>query len=212
MPLILKKNLRPEGVWGLWDITEPESYFMDRLDLSVFEKADLDQIKGHRRLEWLAARYLLHLLSRREIRGEVLKDEFGKPFLSGADWEISLSHSNNLAGVCASPNPVGIDVQKIVLKIERIAHKYLNLYEVAAIRYRNRLEYLHLYWGAKEAMYKAYGRKSIDFKRDMKVEPFVFDSNGGTMQASLTKDNVTMKFDLEYELLGAFIVVIAKSV
>jgi len=211
MPLILKKNLTPEGVWGLWDIMEPESYFMDRLDLSIIEKANLDQIKGHRRLEWLAARYLLHLLSERHLRGEVLKDEFGKPFLSGADWDISLSHSNNLAGIAAFPHAVGIDVQKIVAKIERIAHKYLSEYEAANIRYRHRLEYLHLYWGAKEAMYKAYGRKEIDFKRHLKIEPFVFSPTGGKMSGVLEKGNILMEFDLEYELFGAFVIVIAKS-
>jgi len=211
MPLILKKNLAPEGVWGLWNITEPESYFVERLNLSIVEKANLEQIKGHRRLEWLAARYLLHLLSERHMRGEVLKDEFGKPFLSGADWDISLSHSNNMAGVAAFPKPVGIDVQKIVAKIERIAHKYLSDYEAANIRYRNRLEYLHLYWGAKEAMYKAYGRKEIDFKRHMNIEPFTFNPRGGTMSGSLKKAGVFMKFEIQYELLGAFVIVIAKS-
>lgn len=211
MPLILKKNITPEGVWGLWDITEPESYFLNQLDLTVIEKANLDQIKGHRRLQWLAARCLLHLLSERHLRGEVLKDEFGKPFLSGADWDISLSHSNDMAGVAAYPKPIGIDVQKIVPKIERIAHKYLNAYEAANIRYRNRLEYLHLYWGAKEAMYKAYGRKSIDFKGHMNIAPFTFNAKGGKMVGTLQKENIHIKFDIDYELFGPLVVVIAKS-
>lgn len=212
MPIILKKNLLPEGVYALWDIIEPESYFLERLELSIVEKANLEPIKGHRRLEWLAARYLLHLLSERELRGEVLKDEFGKPFLSNSEWAISLSHSNNLAAVVASPKAVGIDIQKIVLKIERIAHKYLSEEELAGIRYRHRLEYLHLYWGAKEAMYKAYGRKSIEFKRDIQIVPFIFNPNGGQMVGTLKKGKLVMNFKLKYELRGTFVLVIAQNI
>lgn len=200
----------PDGVLGLWNITEPESFFTNRLTLSVAEEANLSQIKGHRRLEWLAARYLLHILSERTNRGEVLKDEFGKPFLKGSEWDVSLSHSNNLAGVAASSKRIGVDVQKEVLKIERIAHKFLNTREAANIRYRNRITYLHLYWGAKEAMYKAYGRKEIDFKAHMMIEPFILNKKGGTMSGCLKKADVLMNFEIEYQLMGSFVIVVAK--
>ena len=114
LPLQLHKGIEPQGELGIWKIAESEEYFLDLLDLTPIEKVQVSRIKGRRRLEWLASRWLIHKMSGRHVRGAVLKDEFGKPHLINSKWKISISHSDHKAAVIASPYLVGIDIQKIV--------------------------------------------------------------------------------------------------
>ena len=79
---------------GIWAIEEEESYFDKRLELSEDEIEQLNLLKGHRRLEWLASRWVLHMITGKEQRGPVIKDAFGKPHLG--NFEISISHTRSL--------------------------------------------------------------------------------------------------------------------
>lgn len=207
MPLLFHRYLQPEGELGLWKIEEPESYFLDRLELLEVEKQQVDQMKGHRRLEWLAGRWLLHLMSGREQRGACLKDEYGKPYLSESLFDISLSHSRELASVMAAPRAVGVDVQRIVDKIELIAHKYMRPEEMESLEAASRLEHLHVYWGAKEALYKAYGRKKLDFKGHIFIEPFAYDVTLGQCRGYVQKEDFLQHFQLTYEQIEDYILV-----
>ncbi|MFT5383434.1 MAG: 4'-phosphopantetheinyl transferase, partial [Saprospiraceae bacterium] len=114
MPLIFHRNLRSTGELGLWKIEEEEDFFMDKLTLLPLELDLINATKGHRKLEWLASRWLLHQMSGRDIRGACLKNEFGKPYLENSFFEISISHSRELVSVIAAPQAVGIDIQKLV--------------------------------------------------------------------------------------------------
>ena len=103
MPLIYHQNIIPKGEFGVWKLTEIENYFLENIDFEVGELEELGKIKKGRRLEWLAVRWLLHQLSGREVRGEIKKDEYGKPYLVHSDFHISMSHSTKMAAVIAAP-------------------------------------------------------------------------------------------------------------
>ena len=212
MPLYLHRILKPEGEIGLWLITEPESYFLANLSLFPLEKKLLHDLKGHRKLEWLAGRWLLHYMSGRLDRGACYKDEFGKPHLENSPFQISLSHSREMASVMAAPNAVGIDIQKLVPKIERIAHKFMRDVEMESLQDATRLEHLHVYWGAKEALYKAYGRKQLDFRQHIHIQPFAFDWQNGRTTGEIKKGDFYAKYDIWYEQIGAFVLVYAQEV
>ncbi|NJL76372.1 MAG: 4'-phosphopantetheinyl transferase superfamily protein [Saprospiraceae bacterium] len=164
MPLLFKKNVVPSGLLGIWAIEESEDYFREQL---VWSDQEIEQLQRMphptRRIEWLASRYLLHHLSGRTIRGACLKDAYGKPYLENSPFHISISHSNKLAAVMAAPHLVGVDVQLVVPKIERIASKFLGQAEMDSIQSAHKIEHLHVYWGAKEALFKAYGKKELNF-------------------------------------------------
>lgn len=207
MPLIFHRNLHASAELGLWKIEEPEEFFLEKLDLFPVEQSNFARMKGHRRLEWLASRWLLHLMSGRDNRGACLKDEFGKPYLENSFYEISISHSRELVTVFAAPSPVGIDIQKLVSKIESISHKFLREEELQSINESARLEHLHVYWGAKEALYKAYGRRQLDFKQNILIEPFDFNLRVGRCYGSLLKGDFAAHFNLRYEQIGDYILV-----
>jgi hypothetical protein len=166
MPVILKKNIDDQTTIGIWQIDEEESFFLDKISLSASETLQLQQIKGKRRLHWLCSRYLLHLLTKEDLRLNCLKDQYGKPYLEGLDKHISFSHSDDLVAVALSNVHVGIDIQKAVEKIVRIRHKFINSHEDSYVDV-DQLPRLHIIWGAKESVFKAYGRKEVDFKGHM---------------------------------------------
>ena len=208
MPILYQKPVLPQGELGIWKIKESESYFLDRLVMDDIEKVQFDQLKGRRRIEWLASRWLLHKMSGRDIRGACLKDDFGKPFLVDSSYHISLSHSHELVSVIASPFIVGIDIQFIVSKIGRLANKFLNPDELKSLSPSQRIEHLHVYWGAKEALYKAYGKKLLDFKENIEVGPFELDPSGaGKIKAAIRKDNYSKSFMVYYQKLGHYFLV-----
>ena len=209
MPILFHRYLHPEGELGLWRIEEPEDFFLEQLQLSTKEAAYIQEIKGHRRLEWLAGRLLLHKMSGRDFRGACLKDEFGKPYLEGSLYDISLSHSREMASVLAAPRNVGVDIQKLVPKIERIAHKFMRPAESESLEANTRLEHLHVYWGAKECLYKAYGRKELDFREHIFIEPFVYDLEKGRCTGRVEKGKHVSWYQLYYEKIEDFMLVYA---
>jgi len=210
MPIFLHKSLPKKGELGLWKIEETESYFLDRLQLSSEELEYIHQIKGRGKIEWLASRWLLHSMSGRKTRGICLKDEYGKPYLKDATFQISISHSwGGIAAVMAAPYEIGVDIQKFVTKIHRIAHKFMRPVEAESLEEATRLEHLHIYWGAKEALYKAYGRKKLDFKEHIHIDPFAFDLTKGICTGYAQKGDYLKYFDIFYEKIEDYYLVYA---
>jgi 4'-phosphopantetheinyl transferase len=211
MSLLLHRHLAPEGELGIWKIEEEEAFFFERLDLYPEEKEQIEGMKGRRRLEWLAGRYLLHYMSGREVRGACLIDEFGKPHLENSLFQISLSHSHELVAIMAAPLAVGVDIQYLVEKIGRIADKFLRPEESASISDGTRLEHLHVYWGAKEALYKAYGRRELDFRENLFVNPFEFSARGGRTTGWIRKNSFQMEMEVFYEQREGYVLVWARE-
>jgi 4'-phosphopantetheinyl transferase len=205
MPGILHRQLTPFGELGLWQITEPESWFLDQLFLYPAELRQLEEMKGRRRVEWLAVRQLVHDMSGRRTRGAFVKDNFGKPHLEGSPWHISISHSGDLAAAVVAPVACGVDVQFLVPKITRLAHKFMRSEEMDSLQPATAIEHLHVYWGAKEALYKAYGRREIDFLLHLRVQPFAFRETGGYTRAWVEKETVCQAYRLHYELRDGFV-------
>jgi len=171
MPIVYYKKIGNDASVGIWEITESESWFLERLDLIESEKTDLENIKGEgNRKQWLSARWLLHHMMGHTRREACLKDAFGKPHLADSDTEISISHSGTRSAVLKSRTPGGIDIQKRVDKIFRIENRFINDTEKNWIRKTHHSDDLHLIWGAKEALFKTYSRKKVDFRNDLTIE------------------------------------------
>ncbi len=73
--------------------------------------------------------------------------------------------------------PLGVDIESLRPQIEKIKSKFCRPEELEfAITPVQSL----LIWSAKEAMYKAYGKKEIDFREQMRVHAFTgFSENQG---------------------------------
>lgn len=209
MPLIYKSDLITDGKLGVWKVEENDSFFQDLLLVTDEEQNEIDHLGIRKRKEWFSSRYLLHLLSERALRGACLKDTYGKPFLENSDHFISISHSADFTAVIASTSVVGIDIQCIVPKIERIAPRFISDVEAININDRFHIECMHTIWGAKESMYKAYGKKELDFKKHIFVLPFKFDANGFVFEGIVEKDDFLEKYTLFCHTINDLILVYA---
>ncbi len=210
MGLLLKKKIGKTIRLAIWEIEESEDWYLSQLQLNTNEKNRLASIRGSRRLEWLAGRWLLHVLSGEEKRLAIVVDDFGKPFLKGkSDW-ISLSHSHQRVAAIISNQPVGIDIQFLVEKIKRIAGKFLRKEEAESLEENVEIEQLHVYWGAKESLYKAYGKKQLEFRDHIFVTPFAYKEQG-TLKGKVIKEDFKADYSIFYEKVENYMLVFAKQ-
>lgn len=123
-----------------------------------------------RNLEWISVRILLQEL----IDGpfHLKKDAFGKPFIDRPAYHISLSHCKGYVAAQVSVSNCGIDLEPMSERILRISERFLDEHELRFLGTEPELKRLYTAWCAKEAVYKWYGRKALDFRRDMHIEPF----------------------------------------
>lgn len=186
--------------WSIWLKTESNETLLDLLptgfvsDLKPEEWSGLGDKLGER----LAARAALSQLFDQSggENWQLEKQLGGKPVLiPEGQFHISISHSYDLAAAMKAPQSCGIDIQAIQDKIFRIQHKFANESESGLHPTK---EHLHVLWGAKEAMYKAFGKRGLDFRANMCLNPFEYQPNGGTTQGSLTKDDFTQCFEIQY--------------
>ena len=117
MPLIFQKDHKEFGCKiAVWENTEDDDFFMQRLVLNDQEDAYLNKLRENRRQEWMCSRVVLKILLNADYI-PLRKDEYGKPIIENSDYHISISHSQNRAAIIASKKLVGIDIQEDVQKI-----------------------------------------------------------------------------------------------
>lgn len=208
MPLVHQRVIAKDTELGIWKIQEDESFFLQKMILSREDKLRIADMHEVRRIEWLTGRWLVKKLAGRQ---SVCKTQHtGKPYLENSKFQISISHSKGLVSVVVAPKNVGIDIQKITPKVSRVAKKFMRTIEAASLQPESYLEHLHVYWGAKEALYKAYGMKGLDFKKHIHVNPFSYQSQGqGNCKGLVAKNEYYSDFDLHYEKYQEHILVFA---
>jgi len=148
------------------DLYNPEPH-----EMKFFHK-----FKPEKRLHFLASRILLNTMF---PEGKMAKDSFGKPHFKESKVKMSWSHSGSYAGVILCKNAeTGIDVEHYSDRIVRIQHKFINdTDEKSLSKHGGNLKELLLIWGAKESMFKYYGKKEVDFKDHLSVLPFMLKDN-----------------------------------
>ena len=203
MPLIFKENLLKIDIWGIWEIKEEEDWFFNQWQLSPEENLHFNKLKGRKRLEYLSARHLVHLLTGLDHRMQIHTDLAGKPiFLWYPNNHLSISHSHQYAAaILSKTSKVGIDIQLIVPQMRKVAKRVFSSTELSFASTENELEMLHILWGIKEAVYKAFGLGGIDFKNQISVHPFNFQYPKGSFKAGLIKENQTITYSGTYQFL-----------
>lgn len=212
MPLYSEKRVNGSRL-AVWQMTETEEEFFSMSDLS---EEVISEVKGFRsetrRKEWLTLRILLKDVLGVAHYDDIIYDDKGKPHLKNGKGYISFSHTRNFASVIFHRNKnVGIDVETVRERIEKIAHKFLSDRETAFLRNEKRLETLHVIWGAKEVVFKIYGKGGLDFKNQINVHPFVPAVWGGDVSAELKTDEGVSPFKINYFFLEKLVVVYAIS-
>ncbi|WP_428328680.1 4'-phosphopantetheinyl transferase family protein [Mucilaginibacter sp.] len=198
MAIAYRQQIDDETEFAIWKIEEEADELYSQLQLDEHEKAHYEKLKiGKRNLHWLGTRVLLRKLLRTDEYIDCKIDAHGKPYLVNLPYHISLSHSFDYAAVMISTRPVGIDIEQVKQKVERIAHKFMRKEELKFITTRDKIKQLYVCWCAKEAVYKCFGQKEVSFANNILLEPFQFEGHGW-IKANLLKGNTDIKYDVGY--------------
>lgn len=137
---------------------------------------------------------------------DLIYDEKGKPHLKD-DKEISITHSFEFTAIIVSDKRVGIDIEKQREKIKIIAPKFTPVEEYNALGPKDLIKKLTIVWGAKEALYKLYGKKGLRFYEDIFVHDFNFSA--GTTNAEVNHHGNKTHYTLNFLDFEGFICVYA---
>lgn len=185
-----------EASISVWEITEPLDFFGD---IHLPDESELEQ----RNLQWLASRKALNQLG--VDLTQVEKDEYGKPQMLNHKHHISLSHCKQYAAAISGPNAVGIDVEEVTPRVERIAKRFVHPREEQIVNQNDRLTALYVLWSAKEALYKLYGKRAVDFRDHLIANPFELETRGKFYMEFVK--NKPMLYVMRYELFNNHVMV-----
>ena len=211
MPLLKIEQINASTQLGIWKIEETADELRTRARLTP-EEADLYiTFKNEtRRKQWLSYRILLNEMLPAGVP-LLVYNEFGKPALKECNLFLSISHSGEYAvTIISKTDPVGIDIERIADRIERIKCRFLVPEEEQQITETNRLEKLYIYWGAKESLYKIYGRPEVELQRDIFIDPFDYLCSGkGQCSGRMKTPEGEESYTVFYESIAGYMLVYA---
>ncbi len=193
MPLY--KTINKESNIGIWKISETVEELELLIDLNSNDKIKFDQfLTSKRKKEWLATRILIQeLLANKAIH--IIYDKHQKPVLSNS-YYVSISHTNGFVAVIINDKKeVGIDIQVEKKNIEKGAYSFMNELEIEQLGVENKLQKTHLYWCAKEALYKYIGDSSLNIYTHFSILDFNLADEGSLVgKVNDTDENVLLSY------------------
>ena len=184
----------------IWKIEESISKLQEGIVLSENSATRLNSMKSELHQKgFVSIRHLLKEVGYTDA--DLIYDEYGKPHLKDGKF-ISITHSYNFTAIIVSDDlHVGIDIEKQREKILKIAHKFTPFEEYKTIANVDALiSKLTIVWGAKESLYKIYGKKKLLFLHHIYIEDFKFSDEKTTGEIRYNGENTAYNISfLEFE-------------
>jgi len=173
-----------------------DSISIGLLDLKAFSASESILLK--REQEKAGTRFLLKNLLKTALF-ELAYTKENKPFLKGRAEHISISHSHDkLAIIVNTTENTGIDIEQIREKVLNVQHKFLNESE---LRFAGGdIDKLITLWAAKEALYKVYGLKEIEFIQNLFIEEYT----GPEMTGRIELKDLKKEYRLVHEKIDGY--------
>ncbi|WP_435414446.1 4'-phosphopantetheinyl transferase family protein [Polaribacter aestuariivivens] len=191
----------------IWKIEESIPDLKNGVSLSESSSTRLNSMKSELHQKgFLSIRHLLKKVGYTDF--DLMYDDFGKPHLKDGKF-ISITHSFTFTAIIFSDDlQVGIDIEKQRDKILKIAHKFTPLEEYKTIANHDALiSKLTIVWGAKESLYKIYGKKKLLFLHNIYIEDFKFEDEKTTGEIKYNGEQFS--YDIEFLEFEGFTCVFA---
>lgn len=190
-----KKTETPEGVIGIWELTDNNTELEAGFQFTKLEKATYGNLKiDKRKNEFLAVRLLLKKLLGQ--KAEIVYDDSGRPKIENSKYNISISHSAQLAVVFLSEKNIGIDAENTTRNIQPVVQRFLSEKEKKQTENAPDTQTTQIiYWCAKEAIFKCTREKFLQFNTEISVKPV---KNSAKLCGRVVKNNRTEHFILDY--------------
>ncbi|MEI6172196.1 MAG: 4'-phosphopantetheinyl transferase superfamily protein [Bacteroidota bacterium] len=211
MPFLREINPSNGITAGIWHITETSGELRSLVHLDKTEELLYASFSHElRKRHWLAYRVLLRELLAPHSSA-LYYDDHGKPCLTSGSHHISVSHAGDYAAAVYSEKfPVGIDIEQLKERIERVKERFMQEVELRSLSTQNRLEHLYVYWCGKEALYKLRGTPELDFRRDFHIHPFEYlCTTNQNCKATIGLNDIPQDYTLHYIKTGDYMLVVA---
>lgn len=165
MPQIFSMSFHPSGNLLLWHAEEELDWFKEQLDLVPGLWVEYESLVNETiRYRWLASRYAVQQVSQFSPL-DVIKDQSGRPYLGVERRPLSLSHCEGFVAAIHADVAVGIDVERISSRVQKIKNYFMRDEELDLLGVEN--ADLILAWSAKESIYKWLGEKHLGYKSQL---------------------------------------------
>lgn len=183
MPLVYQQNINAVTKMGVWHITETEDFFLQQVPLQK------EITHWRKRLQHLAGRYLLKELYPDFPLTLIKIADTRKPFLEDEAYHFSISHCGDYAAVVVSKEyRVGVDVELVNEKIEKIIHKFLSRQEKKLLQPNDINTTATLLWSVKESVYKWKGSGGVDFIKHINIQSIEEKQDEGVVHCLFNKE------------------------
>ena len=137
--------------------------------------------------------------------------ENGQPYLEPFDKFVSVSHSFPYAVLAISEKKIGVDIEQVKDRIDKIKHKFLHPTEIDWLgRVESEIEHLTAIWCIKEALFKIHSSKQWSFKEFYVVDEFFLDKFSKIKCKVFDKDKED-KFLAHLEKIGNYYLAITEE-
>lgn len=152
-----------------------------------------------RKIEFLGVR---RIRNESNLSSPIYYSDSRKPFLKKElNTYISISHSKNYCALGASSKELGIDIEEISPRIERIASRFVSEEEKQFISEQKILDLTKI-WTMKEAMFKLNNRNGIEFITELIIE----GKSGDVYSGKMLTENGWKQVKLECFQLEALVI------
>ena len=166
---ILNKKLNIYNIISIWEYF-PGEIDIKKLELSKSVKYKIKLISSEKKQkEHAVTSIILNKIFKSKV--DLWHNSSGKPFINKSK-NISISHSNNYVAIAYGKKNIGIDIERPQTRIINICKKILSKKEIDILgHYPNKINACK-FWSAKEAIFKFFGEKNINFKNDIDCSDF----------------------------------------
>lgn len=189
----------------VWNISESFNELFRSVVLKDVSLARLEKMKAESHQKgFLAVRKLLEVAGYDDF--DLYYDDFGKPNLKDGK-HISISHSNDFSVIAVSDCNLGIDLEILKDKTLKLAPRYMDVSHLENLSKEEALEKATVIWGIKESIFKIKNIEGISFKDHIFEKKF--ELSVGKCDAELRFENQVEHFNIQYQKVDSYILVIA---
>ena len=139
---------------------------LDTTFLYTTEQEDLTQLKSKKRQrEFFAIRAIRN---KKGIPFPISYNSIGAPFFEGTSFNLSISHSHEIAVLATAPFNIGVDLEPITERIIRLKERFATKNEISFFNFTE-AKTLTIIWTIKEVLYKLSGLENSNLLSEMNI-------------------------------------------
>lgn len=155
-----------------------------------------------RRLEWVVVHVLVQVITG---KFQLVKHrDTGAPYLEEGSRHLSISHTRNYVAVCISEMPVGIDVEVITPRANKLRKRFMSPDEGFMDTAHSEVE-ATLIWSAKESLFKILEEQdAVDFLHHLRTRSVPF-AEEGVIFSQEKKTSHQKQYEVHYRVFSDFV-------